>query len=342
MVIKLKIADDTNSEEWDDLVEASPHGTLFHTWKFLKIVEKHTSSKLYPLIGMKGTTPIGVYPLFLQRKHSIKLVLSPPSGALLLYLGPALLDYDRLKQSKKESTFVDFQKKIDEFLQSEIGYNYARIRTIPGLIDSRPFLWTNYKVEPLYTYMLDLDKPPDEIWKTFNKQVRMEINKTIKQGVKVKEGSEEDLEVLRQSVFNRFIEQGLKSRDYSAYLRDIYESFYPKNFRVFVGNYKEEVIGGLTLICYKDKVSLWMGVPKTDLKGIYPNDLVMWESIKWAYENGFKKYEIMDSGDDPRLKRFKSKFNPELCFWYSAEKYSSPAYKMMESGFRLYQKVKVG
>jgi len=341
MTINLKIAVEGDGGLWDDVVEKSPHGTLFHTWEFLKIVEKHTKSTLYPILGLRGTTPIGVYPLFLQKKHSSNLVFSPPPGTLLLYMGPVLIDYDKLKQSKKESIFQEFQKKINEFLHSEIQYNYVRIRASPGFIDSRPFLWTDYTVEPLYTYSIDLNKNGYEaVWKNFNKQVRIDINKTEREGVKAREGSRRDLELLQDSIADRFMKQGFRPRDHSRYLDNIYDSFHPDNFRVFVGEYKDNVVGGLTLFCYKERVSLWMGIPKTDLKGIYPNDLVLWESIKWASENGFKEYEIMDAGDDPRLRHFKSKFNPELSLWYSAEKYSSWIYRDAEKALRFYQKIR--
>ena len=340
MTIELKIAGEKDSEKWDELVASSPHGTIFHTWKWLKIVEKHTRTKLYPIIGLKGSVSIGVYPLFLQKKLFTNIVFSPPSRALLVYLGPVFCNYDELKQNKKESVFVDFQKKVDEFLHFKIKYNYTRIRAVPELVDFRPFLWAGYRVEPLYTYIIDLTGGFEHIWKNFNKQVRIDIKKTGRGGVGVRLGSGKELGFLKKSVADRLIDQGLDSGDYSDYLEDIHRAFSPDNFKIFVGEYKGETVGGLTLLCYKNRASLWLGVPKTDLKGIYPNDLVVWESIKWACENGFKQYELMDAGNDPRLRHFKSKFNPGLSFWYSAEKYSSPIYKGMQEVFRFYQQVK--
>jgi len=73
-MVELKIAKNEDSEAWNNIVENSPQGTIFHTWKWLKIVEKHTNSKLYPIIGYKGTEPVGVYPLFFVKKKGIRLV----------------------------------------------------------------------------------------------------------------------------------------------------------------------------------------------------------------------------------------------------------------------------
>ena len=50
-MVELEMANSNKAEMWDRLVVRSPHGAIFHTWKWLKIAEKHTNSKLYPIIG---------------------------------------------------------------------------------------------------------------------------------------------------------------------------------------------------------------------------------------------------------------------------------------------------
>lgn len=72
MRMELKVAKDEEAEEWDKLVESSPHGTI-STWRWLKIAERYTNSKLYPLIGYRGTEPIGIYLLFLVKKKGVRL-----------------------------------------------------------------------------------------------------------------------------------------------------------------------------------------------------------------------------------------------------------------------------
>jgi len=328
----IKLANESDSKEWDLIVENSPHGTIFHTWKWLKIVEKHTKTKLYPLIGLKGEEPIGIFPLFYYKKLFIKMVFSPPIKALLLYLGPIVVGHDKLKPSKVESNFIEFQKKVDEFIKLQFRANVIRIRTSPNLLDSRPFKWSGYEVEPLYTYMVDLDKGAEYVWKQqFDKQLRKNINKTISEGVSVDEGSKKDLDFLCSSLTRRFNEQSFKTSGFHEdYLSEIYDSFHATNLKIFVAEYNGENIGGVTLLYYKNKASLWVGTPKISLKGIYPNDLVVWESIKWACDNGFTKYEIMDSGSNPRLQQFKSKFNLNLSIWFSATKYSPSVLEALE------------
>ncbi len=83
---------------------------------------------------------------------------------------------------------------------------------------------------------------------------------------------------------------------------------------------------------------LWVGIPKTDLVGISVNDVIQWEGIKWAEAQGMEYYEEMDAGDDPRLRHFKSKYNPDLLIWYSAVKYTSILYKATEKLFDIVRK----
>jgi len=345
MEVELKIAKNEDSEEWDKLVENSPHGTIFHTWKWLKIAEKHTNSKLYPIIGYKGTKPVGIYPFFLIRKKGVKLLFSPPPKTLLLYLGPTFSDFQKLKQSMKESLFMEFQTEVDNFITSKLKGNYIRIRTSPGLLDSRPLRWAGYHVEPLYTYVMDLTKGTDNIWNGFNKELRRNINKAQKEDIKVEEGSKEEIYIINELLRQRFEEQGYRSSKdyYRSYLSDVYEAFYPQNLRIFVAKYSGEIITGQIAICYSDKISLWAGSPKTNILRGTPNDLLQWEIIKWACKHGFRQYEIMDAGDDPRLRHFKAKFNPELVPWYSAVKYSSPIFKGLERTARfVYSKLGPG
>jgi len=323
MAITLKICDD--QKEWDNLVEKSPHGTIFHTWKFLKIIEKHTPSKLYPLIGMKGTTPVGIYPLFFQKRFFLKMVFSPPPHVAVPYLGPAFVDYDKLKQSKKESIFINFQKAVDEFISSELKADYASIATSPGLDDPRPLKWAGYVVEPKYNYSIDLRKGEDFLWKQLKGKLRQDINRERRKGVTVEQGSKKELMEIYDSLIGRYKEQRRVVNVPKDYLLEVYDSFYPQNMKIFITKYKDEFISGLVDIYYKNKASSWIGHAKPRIGGIKPNDLVQWEAIKFACESGFEEYEEIGAGTE-RLCRYKSKFNPELSICYSAKKYNLLGY----------------
>ncbi len=149
----------------------------------------------------------------------------------------------------------------------------------------------------------------------------------------VRPGNEDDLEFIHDSLYTRYLKQGLRPTDNKNYLHAIYKKFYPDNLKIFVAEYNDRVIGGTINLCYKNIMYLWVGIPKSDFVGISPNSLIQWEAIKWAQANGLEYYEEMDAGDDSRLIHFKAKYNPNLVIWYSAVKYSSYLYKVGETFF---------
>jgi lipid II:glycine glycyltransferase (peptidoglycan interpeptide bridge formation enzyme) len=335
MALTITTLDSTKEKAWDDLVVSSTFGTLFHTVEWLKLVQKQTNAEYLPLMFYNRSQLVAIYPIFVQKKGLVKVALSPPSRSYMLYLGPVIADYESMKQDKKESTYIRVQQEMDNYIFKIKGCKYARIRSSPGLYDSRPLRWSGYSVEPLYTYRIDLTQGIDHIWEQFDRKLRVEINKAVREGVKVRSGNLNDLEFIHDSLFTRYTKQGISPVDYKKFLQDLYQKFYPDNLKIFVAEYNGKRIGGTINLVFKNGMYLWVGLPKTDLVGISANDLVQWEAIKWSQKNGLEYYEEMDAGDDPRLRYFKSKYNPELVIWYAATKYSSFIYKIGEKIFQM-------
>ena len=146
MTVEIRIANNADAQEWDRIISESPHGTLFHQWNWLKITEKHTQTKLYPLIGIKNGVPIGVFPLFFQKKGPVRMVFSPPPHAALFYLGPVFTGYDTLRQEKWENMYIDFQNSVENFIKNDLNANYISISLSPALQDPRPFTWSGYTI----------------------------------------------------------------------------------------------------------------------------------------------------------------------------------------------------
>ena len=320
--MELKIVNEDDRELWDTLVEKSPHGTIFHTWRLLNIVKKHTKNKFYPIIGFKGTTPIGVYPLFFQKRFFLKMVFSPPPHAAVPYLGPAFVDYDKLKQSKKESLFIEFQKSVNDFISSELGGDYTHISVSPALMDSRPLKWTGYKIKPRYSYMIDLSIGMDALWKNITKNLRNDINRAKREGVHVECGLKNEMFDIYDLLVRRYAEQGKMVNVSREYLQEIYETLYPENLGITVVKHNGELVTGGIHLYYKDRAYFWIGNPKPYCELTNTNELLTWESIKNASEKGYKYYEIIGIATTEGLHRHYSKLNPNFSAYYSAVKRS--------------------
>jgi len=328
MNIDIKISDE---REWKKLEGNPQHGTIFHTWEWLKIVERHTNMELYPIIGMKDTTVVGIYPIFLH-KRLLRSVFSPPPWVAVPYLGPVILEYEKLKQDKKEFIFIEFQRSVDEFIREEMRAHYSLIKTAPGILDARPLKWNGYIVEPIYNYVIDLRKGADSIFKNFKKKLRQNINRAKRRGISVEEGSKEDLEWIYETIVTRYEEQNRKTSLSKGYLIDLFNTFHPQNMKIFVAKYNGELIGGMIDFYYKNKVTSWLGNVKSNVGGMSPNELLQWEAIKHANKCGMEYYEEIGANTE-RLCHYKSKYNPNLLLCFSAKKYNTFFAKFVEYAY---------
>lgn len=319
--MQIKILGEQDSNLWDAIVDASEHGTIYHRWEWLKIAEKHTRSKLYPLIGFDGSEPVGILPLFCSRKWLLRMVFSPPLGAVMPTLGPILINYGKIKPHKMEHIYREFQQQVDHFINSELHPNYVSITTSPGLLDVRPFIWSGYRVTPSYTYKIDLTPGETVVWDSFIKKLRSDIKRAEPKGVIVREGTIEDIQYLYHSLKERYLMQNMGSLISIEYLYDLFQKFSPQNLRISVAQYNNQTVGAILLVTYKETTSVWLGVVKSGLAGLPTNDLIQWEAIKWSIKNKYKAFELVGA-DTWRLCEFKSKYSPYLVVVFKAQKSS--------------------
>jgi hypothetical protein len=322
----ISIASDSDQKLWDDVVHSSDEGTLFHTWKWLKVLEKHSVKKifyrsykgiLYPLIIWEGNEIIGLIPIYFFNSKFFKLATSPPSSAEYHTLGPIMNKNTKpIKSHRKQNLFFQFQNTLDNFLKKELKSNYISIISSPGISDPRPFLWSGYQAIPQFTNIIDLREGEQKLWENVNQSVRKSVNKATKNGISVEEGSKSDIEYLFSLLKSR-------NRIHSAqtFLPDIFENFYPNNLNFFIAKKDGIPLTGLINTLFKNKISSWVGSPKVSVDGLSPNFILYWETMRWACQNNFDLFENI-SANEPTTFPFKSKFNPEIVPYYRFNWYS--------------------
>ena len=56
-----------DKKRWDEFVETSPQGLLFHKWDFLKTVERHSNDQFLPYCVYSGEELRCIFPFFIGR-----------------------------------------------------------------------------------------------------------------------------------------------------------------------------------------------------------------------------------------------------------------------------------
>ncbi|HTY91886.1 MAG TPA: GNAT family N-acetyltransferase, partial [Methanocella sp.] len=302
---------------WDEFVERSPYGLLFHRWDFLRIMEKHTRYQLFPYGIYRGNELICIFPLFYRYYNGLNMVFSPPPLTSVPYLGPVMAPvYDTVKQKRKEIYGNAIGDEIDAEIKKFMP-NYTSIITAPEFIDVRPFKWNGYGVENHYTYVIDLRDPLGVIWKNFGKDCRERIKSFGKPGVKIEQSY--DVARLYNMLKKLFNDQGMNlPLTGQAYLDDIFQTF-PDNLKIHFLT-QDKTLQDIEVSCeYKDTFRLLWGLSIINKKLYGNQEFATWELIKRAKESGYKKFEIVGANTQ-RFCTYQSKFNPSLEMFFTLTK----------------------
>ncbi|MGZ4928533.1 MAG: GNAT family N-acetyltransferase [Halobacteriota archaeon] len=291
---------------WDQFVETSPQGLLFHKWDFLKIVERHSKYKFLPYCVYSGDQPICIFPFFIGQDHGLTVMNSPPPHAQIPYLGPA---FDPSVQAGKASTKEKIFDQVTEDVCREIDTiapNYVSITTVPNFVDVRSFIWKKYREHLRFTYSIDLERSLDEIWTSFTRGCRQKIKRVNEHTPEIQQTDDVSpmLDIWRAGFSERGMQVPLLS---DRYLKELVAAF-PNDVTV----YNLIIDGKLATaeaccVMQKERYAIWIGGTSAR-RDLGANEYLDWEVAQRAKSEGFKKLDlgVWDVG----FSAYKAKFDP--------------------------------
>ena len=298
---------------WDSFVDESPDRVIFHTWKFLKIVERYSGYTLLPfgIFEKKKNKLICLFPLFYRKRMGMKFLFSQPPMSGIPFIGMLMnAEYYQLTQHQKENYLNTVVTDINSEIET-LAPHYVSISLGRFVQDIRPFQWNGFDIGVEYTFDIDLNPPLDIIWNLFSAECRREIRSAERYNPTVKEtNNPHDVEQFYAIMENRYQEQLLKFPLFGPdYLKEVLAAF-PGVVKLYT-LYNSQVVINMSLnFEYNNRHIWWMGGVNLD-RSIHSNEFLMWEFIKQAKVKGYDTFEL-GGADVQRLSRFKSKFNPRL------------------------------
>lgn len=303
---------------WNDHVERSPMGTLFHRWEVLDLVAGHTDAELHRLVGSKGDEVIGLFPLFEVRKGPFSVLLSPPPGMAIPNLGPILANYEKVKQHSFEHMHDGFVEGALEWAETAVGPKFVRFETVPEYEDARPYVWRDFDVRPRYTYHLPIGETRTEILQRFKRSRRKDILRHVDADYEVFESDQEGIEFVLEKIAERYEAQGKTFGVDVDYVLAMYERLPDGVVRPYVAAVDGEWKTGVVTLEYDDVVQWWFGAGKPD-SDLPLTDLVHLRILLNASERGVETCDLVGANTE-RITNFKSKYNPDLVSYYAVER----------------------
>jgi hypothetical protein len=300
---------------WDSFVEESPDKTIFHTWKFLKIIEKYSGYTLlsFGIFEQKKDTLISLFPLFFQKRMGMKFLFSHPPMSGVPFIGLLMNpEYSAVSQRQKERLLGMVVHEVNSEIQA-LAPNYISISLGPTVKDIRPFLWNGFTMGIDYTYTVNLNPSLDSIWNSFDRTTKKEIRSAEKYNLSLKEG--DDIDWFYTVMEDRYRQQNMKFPLFGPdYLKEILATF-PDAVRLYFLYNDKNVIDLGIIYEYNKRCSFWVNLDRS----IHSFEFFTWEFVKLAKSKGMDLLEIQGANIE-RLSLFKSKFNPDLEFSFNVNK----------------------
>lgn len=164
--------------------------------------------------------------------------------------------------------------------------------------------------------VLDLPSDPHTLFRAFKAKLRSQIQKPIKEGLKVRTGGPE----LVRDFYQVFVEnmRDLGSPVHSKRFVDEVVGQYGAGARVFVVYLKEIPLAASLTLGFKDMLSNPWASSLRRFRHLAPNMLLYWSMLEYACQNGYGAFDFGRSTVGEGTYRFKEQWGarPEPLYWY--------------------------
>ncbi|MDO4611554.1 MAG: peptidoglycan bridge formation glycyltransferase FemA/FemB family protein [Candidatus Saccharibacteria bacterium] len=290
-------------EEFTTFAKNSPYKSFMQTEEIAKLREKGGWTAYF--LGVRKNSELIAATMLVAKPTFLgKSTFFAPGGPLL-----------DLNDTKLTNFFL---KNLKHFIKTHNGFLFRitpyfelRSRDIDGEptkdfyhkkalenLKNNGFKAVSDTTQPKYLFALDLEnKPYDDLYKDFRKNTRGHIKKAEKQGVTLREIDKSEFKTLKTLTDGTAARRDYDDRSLTYY-KNMYDLFAPKNEVKFVLaeakiDNKVVPISVSMLMTYGDEVvSLFSGSDKKYMRDYNAQYLVKAEMIKFAAENGFKRFNF--------------------------------------------------
>jgi len=270
-VITCQILKQEEYPEWDELIDRSPNGTIFHYSWWLQTTA--TEFSILALRNERGVIVAGM-PIPFERRPGLRLFRSPN---LTPYLGP-VFDVSHINNTCDR---LHFMRSNGELLARNIK-SYDSVRYVAGASapDLQGFLWAGFRVHLAYTFRFPSTHTPDQITAGMTRTHLQKLTKALRLKLSVvRDDGLEDLVMLNRKTFEK---QGLKPVYSEDFLRRLWNAAHSQErAHLYIARTADNtpVAGLLTVYDNRTTYQIVSGVNPEfrDIPGAY---LVLWNALQ--------------------------------------------------------------
>jgi serine/alanine adding enzyme len=326
-------------EKWANFVEKHPKGNIFQSPEMYDVYRKTKNYEpIFLAITNDAEEVLGALLIVIQKELT---------GLMGLFSSRAIIDGGPLIKDDDPEVLDCLLKEYIRTIKMRVIYTQFRNMWEFSDVQNEKFFINGFKFEDHLDIIHILNTTEAKLWLALKSKTRNKINKSIKNGVLIERM---DLQS-KHKLINSY--EILKDVYHRAKIpladRSLFEAalnvLFRKGYLQAIGAYIEDKLVGVRLfLCYKSLVYDWYAGSLSAYLSYRTNDILPWEEIKWANENGYKKFDFGGAGkpDIPYgVRDYKLKFGGELVnFGRYKLVHKKRLFEISRIGFNVLQKLK--
>jgi lipid II:glycine glycyltransferase (peptidoglycan interpeptide bridge formation enzyme) len=157
---------------------------------------------------------------------------------------------------------------------------------------------SQYCNQPRCSMVIDLEPELETIMARMHKSTRYNIRYANRKGVVIHEGSADDLPTFFGLLQLRAKRGGFPTRTFDYYASEWDTLARHSRMKLFVASHNEEVLAMRMLANFGGKAATFHSGHLDNHRNLKPNELLMWECIRWAKAQGCQKYDVWGVPDE--------------------------------------------
>jgi hypothetical protein len=263
--------------EWDDLIDRSPHGTIFHYSWWLQTTAADV--RILVVRNEHGTVVAGL-PIPFQRRPGLRLLHSP---ILTPYLGP-VFDLSGIEGTCDR---LYFMRSLGELLAQSVK-SFDSFRYVAGACapDLQGFLWAGFRVQLAFTFRFSSTNSPDQITAGMTRTHLQKLKKALRLNLTVtRDEGLEDLIFLNRKTFEKQHLKPVCSPDFLSRLWNAAHSQGKAHLYVVRTSDDKPAAALLTVNDKRTTYQIVSGV-NSELRDVPAAYLVLWTALQDAIAAG--------------------------------------------------------
>ncbi|MFQ5901248.1 MAG: FemAB family XrtA/PEP-CTERM system-associated protein [Thermodesulfobacteriota bacterium] len=285
-------------EKWDDYVLNSSEASGYHQIGWKRIIEETFGHKTFYLAALEDDRIKGIFPLVLVQSFLFgRYMVSLP-----------FLNYGGICSDTGVVRRALLKEAIDIARREKAGHIEIR--------DTREIEMGLPVKESKVSMLLNLPDSCDELWKNFKSKLRSQIRRPEKEGMEARVGGIEELDD-----FYKVFAVNMRDLGTPVYTKGFFKrilTVFPDTTSLCVVYLKDVPVASGFLAGFKEVLE----IPWASSLRLYnyasPNMMLYWNSLKYACEKRYKRFDFGRSTPDAGTYRFKKQWGavPVQLYWY--------------------------